>query len=125
MVALDSSALIAYLQGEPGPVPEAVEIVLSEHQACLPPIVLTEVTSDPKLRPEVAELVRSLPLLAIEDGYWERAGALRRQVLRQGHKARLADTLVAQTCLDHKVALITADKDFVRFAKVAKLRLAT
>ena len=123
MIALDSSALIAYLQGEQSPVTEAVEIVLANHQACLPPVVLTEVTSDPKLRDNVAELVRALPLLTVEDGYWERAGTLRRRLLTRGHKARLADTLIAQSCLDHKVALITADKDFHRFAKVGGLRV--
>jgi predicted nucleic acid-binding protein len=115
--------LIAYLQGEQSALTEAVEMVLADHQACLPPVVLTEVTSDPKLRGDVADLVRGLPLLGVEDGYWDRAGILRRRMLSRGYKARLADTLVAQSCLDHKVALITTDKDFSRFAKVGGLRL--
>lgn len=124
MIALDSSALIAYLQGPPGVVSDAVEAVLAAHQACLPPVVLTEVTSDPKVDVRVLTLVADLPLLPTPDGYWSRAGDLRRRVLGRGHKARLADTLIAQSCLDHDVALLTSDRDFQRFAKAAGLRLA-
>ena len=91
--ALDSSALIAYLQGESGGVPDAVEVVLAGHQACLPPVVLTEVTSDPKVGTRVLTLVAGLPLLTVGDGYWARAGELRRRVQSRGHKARLADTV--------------------------------
>jgi len=124
VIALDSSALIAYLQGESGGVPDAVEVVLAGHQACLPPVVLTEVTSDPKVGARVLTLVAGLPLLTVGDGYWARAGELRRRVLSRGHKARLADTLIAQSCLDHDVQLLTADRDFQRFARATGLRLA-
>lgn len=33
-----------------------------------------------------------------------------------GHKAKLADTLIAQACLDHRVPLVTRDLDFRHFA---------
>jgi predicted nucleic acid-binding protein len=48
---------------------------------------------------------------------------LRAGVIAKGHKAKLADTLIAQSCLDHGVALVTRDPDFARFA-AAGLRLA-
>ena len=123
MIALDSSALIAYLEGSQGAVAQAVEIVLAERQACLPPVVLTEVTSDPKLPARVAALVKALPLLSVDEGYWERAGHLRRRLLAKGRKARLADTLIAQSCLDHDVGLVTADADLRQFAKAGGLRI--
>ena len=125
MIALDSSALIAYLQGDDGPAAQAVEVVLAERQACLPPVVLTEITSDPTLPPRVAALVKSLPLLSSDEGYWERAGMLRARVLAKGQKARLADTLIAQSCVDHGVALVAADSDFRRFVRIGGLRLLT
>ena len=87
-------------------------------------MVLTEVTSDPKVGARVLILVAGLPLLTVGDGYWARAGELRRRVLSRGHKARLADTLIAQSCLDHDVQLLTADRDFQRFARATGLRLA-
>ena len=39
-------------------------------------------------------------------------------------KAGLADSLIAQSCLDHDLALITRDRDFRHFARHAGLRLA-
>jgi len=123
LIALDSSALIAYLSGVRDALTDAVDVTLGERQACLPPVVLTELTSDPRLSNEVASLFRSLPLLDVQDDYWSRAGELRGRLLAKGHKARLADTLIAQSCIDHEVGLITLDRDFRHFAKYGGLRL--
>ena len=122
MIALDSSSLIHYLAGSPGADVLAVDIALSESQACLPPVVLSELLSEPRLRADVAEVLLQIPLLEIRPGFWERAGRLRAGVLAKGRKARLADTLIAQACLDSKVALITRDLDF-RHYKTAGLEL--
>ncbi len=123
MIALDSSALIAYLEGRETLAANAVGLVLAERQACLPPVVLSEVLSDPKLPAAVADLIRALPLLEISDGYWSRAAELRARVLAKKLRARLADTLIAQSCLDHDVSLVTADRDFRHFEKAGGLRL--
>jgi hypothetical protein len=123
MIALDTSSLVAYLSNEPGGDVDAVEVALAERQACLPPAVLSELLSDPKLPPKTAALFRALPRLAITDGYWERVGALRGDVIAQGRKARLADALIAQSCLDHGVPLITRDADFRNFSRVRDLQL--
>jgi predicted nucleic acid-binding protein len=123
MIALDSSALITYLAGGKGPVADAVDVVLGEQQACLPPVVLSELLSDASLSMDVAALFRSLPLLEIGDGYWVRAGELRARLIARGTKARLADTLIAQSCLDNDIPLLTMDKDFRHFARFASLRL--
>jgi predicted nucleic acid-binding protein len=123
VIALDSSAIIAFLQGDDTAAAAAAGMVLGERQACLPPAVLTEVLSDPKLPKRVADLIAALPVLEVSDGYWRRAGALRSQVLAAGHRARLADTLIAQSCLDHDVSLVSSDRDFRHFAKAGGLRL--
>jgi len=123
MIALDSSALIAYLEGRETIAANAAGLVLGERQACLPPVVLSEVLSDPALPANVAGLLKALPTLPVTDGYWERAGELRSRLLAKGLKARLADTLIAQSCLDHGVSLVTQDRDFRHFAKVGKLKL--
>lgn len=123
MIALDSSAIIAYLEGRDTIAANAAGMVLGERQACLPPVVLSEVLSDPELPANVAGLIKALPSLPITDGYWERAGELRSRLLAKGLRARLADTLIAQSCLDHGVSLVTQDRDFRHFAKVGKLRL--
>jgi len=123
MIALDTSSLVAYLSNEQGRDVEAVEVALAEHQACVPPAVLAELLSDPKLPSATAALFRQLPILPVTEGYWERVGGLRADVIAQGRKAGLADALIAQSCLDHAVPLITRDADFRNFARVRDLEL--
>jgi predicted nucleic acid-binding protein len=60
-------------------------------------------------------LFQELPLLEPTPGFWERAGLLRASIVARRHKARLADTLIAQTCIDHGVPLVTRDLDFRHF----------
>ena len=55
------------------------------------------------------------PLMEIQPGFWNRAGALRASVLRKRRKARLGDSLIAQSCLDAGIPLLTRDRDFRHF----------
>ena len=123
MIAVDTSSLIAYLAGEAGPDVEAVEVGLAEKQAVLPPVVLSELLSDPALPRSVARLVVELPLLPTGKDFWARAGVLRAKVKGRGLRARLADTLIAQSCVDHGVALVTRDADFRHFVRFGGLKL--
>jgi predicted nucleic acid-binding protein len=125
VIAIDTSSLVAYLSGSAGEDVTAVDLALSQNQACLPPVVLTELLSDPKLPNEVAAVLRQIPVLAISHGYWDRAGLLRSKIIARKRRARLADSLIAQTCLDHNLALITRDADFRAFARAAGLKLVT
>ena len=43
--------------------------------------------------------------------------AVRRTLLEARLKATVADTLIAQSCIDHRVPLITHDRDFRHFVK--------
>ena len=115
MIAVDSSAWIAYLSGATGRDVEALDLAVFQEQAVLPPVVLAELLSDAKLLPKAARRLKELPLLEVLDGYWERAGLLRSRVLARGLRAPLADCLIAQSCLDHDVPLITRDSDFGHF----------
>jgi hypothetical protein len=89
----------------------------------LPPVVLTELLSDPGLPGSVRSLLTALPQLQVETGYWERAGLLRAKVIKQRRKARTADALIAPSCLDQSVPLITRDRDFRQFARATGLPL--
>ncbi len=123
MIAVDSSSFIAYLQGDEGPDVEATGLALGHRQAILPPVVLSELLSDPQISRAVKQLFGQLPLLEVTEGYWTRAGLLRARVLQRGRRARLVDTLIAQSCLDHDVELVTRDADFRHFADFTELRL--
>ena len=118
-VAIDSSALIAYLSGSTNAAAEQVDKTLEGKLGVLPPVVLTEILSEPTLKPKIAEFIQRIPVLLIELGFWERAAATRKRLLAKGLRARLADTLIAQSCIDHGVPLITCDQDFRHFEKYA------
>jgi predicted nucleic acid-binding protein len=87
------------------------------------PVVLTELLSDPALPTGVAQTLSEVPLMEMESGYWRRAGELRAKVLAKRRKARLGDALIAQTCIDGGVPLLTRDRDFRVFAEAARLDL--
>ena len=125
MIAVDTSSWIAYLQGDSGPDVVLLDHALGDRQVCLPPIVFAELLSDPKLPTRVLSLLRTLPLLAPSDGYWERAGFLRAKLLAAKRKAPLADTLIAQSCLDNDVRLIARDLDYAYFSRIAGLKLVS
>lgn len=123
MIAIDTSSLRRWSRREPGAdVQRAREAILSG-DAALPPIVLSEALSSPAVEAGFVAFVLSLPLLPIDDGYWKRAGELRRSVLETGLKANIADALIAQNCIDNNAALITHDADFRHFLR-AGLKLA-
>jgi predicted nucleic acid-binding protein len=123
VIAVDTSSLVAYLSGAAGDDVEVVATALEHHQAILPPVVLTEILSDPKLSSQARLAFLDLPLLELTAGYWERAGILRSGILAKGRKARVADALIAQSCLDASIPLVTRDTDFRHFAQLAGLLL--
>lgn len=112
MIAVDTSSLRRYLDGSEGDDVDLVEGAIAARQAVLPPVVLTEILSDPRLPATVVDVLSAIPLLPLADGYWKRAAALRSKLLESGQKAKIADALIAQSCIDHKVRLITHDRDF-------------
>lgn len=123
MIAVDTSTWIAFLEGAGGEDVELLDRALQDRQVVMAPVVLTEMLSDPKLPPAVRKTLSDLPLIEIEPGYWQRAGELRSKVLRKRRKARLGDALIAQSCIDHGLALLTRDRDFRAFAEAAGLHL--
>jgi hypothetical protein len=123
MIAADTSVLVAYLKGQTGgarldrPI-ESGDVVIS-------PVVLTELLSSPRLSAHELTLIGNIPLIPIQGGYWVRAGQLRAQLVEHGLKASIADTLIAQSCIDHDVPLITLDRDFRHYVRFGGLRIAS
>jgi predicted nucleic acid-binding protein len=123
VIAVDTSTWVAFLEGAGGADVELLDRALQDRQVLMVPVVLTEVLSDPKLPSEVSRTLSELPLIEVEPGYWQQAGELRAKVLRKRRKARLGDALIAQTCIDRGVPLLTRDRDFRSFAAAAGLNL--
>jgi predicted nucleic acid-binding protein len=123
MIAADSSTWIAFLEGAPGHDTDLLDQALADHQALMIPAVFTELFSDTFLPPSVARSLLDIPMIELQAGYWHRAGLLRAKVLSNRRKARLGDALIAQTCLDRNIPLLTRDQDFRAFAEASQLNL--
>ena len=123
MIAADTSSMVAFLDGDAGDDVDVIQSALDHQQLALPPVVLSELLSDPSISRSVRSLLAGLPLLDVEPGFWERAGMLRAGILKQRRKARVADALIAQSCLDQSAPLVTRDRDFRHFAAAAGLPL--
>jgi len=123
MIAADTSTWIAFLQGDPGSDVLLLDRALQDRQVVMVPPVLAELLSDPKLDSETAKTLVEIPLADIAPGFWRRAGLLRAKVLESRRKARLGDALIAQSCIDSRIQLLTRDADFRAFANVAGLEL--
>jgi predicted nucleic acid-binding protein len=123
MIAAGTSTWIAFLEGGKGDDVEQLDKALQERQVLMVPAVLTELLSDPALPSAVADTLTDVPMIEIETGFWQRAGALRARVLSKRRKARLGDAMIAQTCVDRSVPLITRDRDFRAFVEAARLNI--
>ncbi|HTP67633.1 MAG TPA: PIN domain-containing protein [Dongiaceae bacterium] len=123
MIAVDSSTWVAFLEGDSGDDIQLLDEALTDHQVLLPPAVLSELLSDPRLPARIEKILLTLPLIEIEEGYWQRVGRLRARLLAKKRRARLGDALIAQSCLDRGIALLTRDRDFRAFAETVGLAL--
>jgi predicted nucleic acid-binding protein len=123
MIAADTSTWIGFLEGDGGDDVEALAQALRDRQVVMAPAVLAELLSDPELSSSTARTLSDVPLVELTSGYWQRVGGLRARVLIQKRKARLGDALIAQTCIDAGISLITRDRDFRAFAEASEFHL--
>jgi predicted nucleic acid-binding protein len=123
LIAADTSTWIAFFAGAPGNDTSLLRQAIESRQILMPPAVLTELTSNPDLPSDVRQALLEVPLIEVQPGFWERAGQLRAKVLAHRRKARLGDALIAQSCIDREVLLLTRDGDFKAFADSLKLNL--
>ncbi|MDX2072755.1 MAG: PIN domain-containing protein [Alphaproteobacteria bacterium] len=124
IIAVDSSVLIDLQQGKKAPYLAMLEDALAADDVMLPPVVLAEILSNPREdQSKNYEYLRNINLLETDEGYWQRAGLLRKKILQKKLKAKLGDALIAQSCIDHAVPLLTRDEDFKHYAKYCGLKL--
>ncbi|MBL0162703.1 MAG: PIN domain-containing protein [Xanthomonadales bacterium] len=77
----------------------------------------------PKDQTRIIERLQVLPLLnPTRDTYIE-AARLRNTCRRHGVQVGTIDALIAQLCIEHDLALLTADNDFAHAARWVPLRL--
>jgi predicted nucleic acid-binding protein len=123
LVCADTNTWIAYLEGKAGADVEVLDEALASRSVKMAPVVLSELLSDPLLPPRDERDLVAIPLLELRPGFWRRAGKSRSSLIRRELRPKLADTLIAQACVDHEMLLLTRDRDFSGFARHCGLRL--
>lgn len=125
MIAFDTCVIVNFLQGARD---EQTNMLMHMYQTggkpVLPPVVITELTSDTKQAKKLAYYVNGFVQLEILPDYWERTGSLKTKLRAKKLKANTADALIAQFCIDHDIPLCTSDTDFKHYAKHGGLKLA-
>jgi predicted nucleic acid-binding protein len=124
VIAADSSSLIAYFEGETGDDISLIELAIQNADLVFAPPVITELRSGAAPNAGLDALLLEPSLLPMEVGLWDRAGRNRRRLIERGLKARFADALIAQCCIDADVPLIARDRDYRHFERWCGLRLA-
>ncbi|HKR64772.1 MAG TPA: PIN domain-containing protein [Thermoanaerobaculia bacterium] len=122
LISADTSSLRRFFEGEPGPDTAAVEAALEAGELRVVPVVVLELLSDPLLPARYLAPIRALLPLPLLDGVWDRAGLLRAELRRRALKAGVPDVLIAQSCIDANIPLITYDRHFRHF-EIAGLQL--
>ncbi|MDX2178424.1 MAG: PIN domain-containing protein [Bryobacteraceae bacterium] len=124
MIGVDTNVWIAYFAGDESDDIHLLSIALRFGQALMPPPVTAELLSQADFALEDRGRILRAPKARLMPGFWERAGETRAALIRLGHRPRLADTLIAQVCIDHDIPLLTRDRGFTPFAKHSGLHLA-
>lgn len=124
MIAADTSSVINFLARQDTPDARLVEAAFRAETLRLPPPVVVELLSSPKAEPALRGVIDMAGTLPVSERFWTSAGESRRRLLSLGLKARLADTLIAQCCIDAGIPLITRDSDYRHFAEHCGLKLA-
>jgi predicted nucleic acid-binding protein len=123
LIAADTNALSRMFDGLVDRSTIAARRAMASGKLHLPPVVVTELLSNPAITDTAIAVVSQFPVLAVMPGFWERAGQLRRGLRAEKKAAGLGDCLIAQSCIDHDIPLITYDLDFRHF-QPAGLKLA-
>ena len=122
MIVADTNVWIAYLKGEEGADVSVLDSAMISGEYVMAPVVLCELLSDPQLGEDHETRIMEARRLPLQQGYWVRAGKLRAALIAKELRPRLAETLIAQFCIDYHATLLTRDAGFRRFATVG-LRL--
>jgi predicted nucleic acid-binding protein len=123
MISVDTSAFILYFQDSKHAISQKVSQLLASNSLVLPPVVLSEMLSDPALPNEIRIYLSDLLILDILPDYWIRVGNMRRILLEKGLKCKLPDAMIAQSCLDYDIPILTGDYDFRHYVNHFNLKM--
>ena len=111
----DTSIWIDHFLGKTGEDLEVFRKSLNEGRVMMAPVVLTELLSSQHLPEALEKDLCEMEFAEPRPQFWRDAGRLRRRLARTGLNASLADCLIAQSCLERDVPLLTRDNGIRSF----------
>jgi predicted nucleic acid-binding protein len=123
MIALDTNVIIAFFNDYNVPETQIIADMIDFQTYVLPPVVVSEFLSHPDADKAHIDHVTGMPTLKTDDGFWLRAGHMRAALIKKRYKPKLPDTLIAQSCIDHDVPLLSCDAGFQIYEKHCGLKL--
>jgi predicted nucleic acid-binding protein len=119
-VIADTSAWIAYLRGHAVPAAAALDEALDRHRVVMGDLVLVEILRGIDTELEARRILRTLSALAVYDLGGQapaiQAATHYRLLRSKGITVRgTVDLMIATWCIENKVPLLHADRDFAGF----------
>jgi predicted nucleic acid-binding protein len=115
ILLLDTNILIDALCGRPACLTMLATATSAGHQLSVSVVNLAEVYAGmrPGEETRTRRFLSPFPFFPVTEATAERAGLLKFKWARKGKTLSIVDTIVAATALEHKLALVTANrKDF-------------
>lgn len=120
-LCLDTNSLIDYLKGrEPGA--SAVERAVKAYNCCVTSISVYELLFGvARAQREIGEqaLLGMMTILSLDEAVAKRAAHLHAELIRKNQDIGIKDVLIAATCLEHDVPILTANER--HFSRVSGL----
>lgn len=126
MYLVDTSVWIPLLRGQSDQKGQFLESLLEEGEASLCEVVYAEIcfgAGNKRQFEKYAGYFGNLPFLALPENWHRRAAEIGYSLRIKGHKPFLGDLLIALIALEHKVPLVTHDKDFRPYREFFGLEL--
>jgi predicted nucleic acid-binding protein len=128
MIVVDTTVWADWFNDRSSPEVDRLERALEDQDVGLVPVILTEVLqglqSDRAFEAARAVLGQ-VPALALDlEGHVAAAHLFRRLRQKGITVSGAVDCIIAQTCIEADVELLTADRDFVAIARHSALRLS-
>lgn len=126
MILVDTSVWIDFFRPSPGPAGvELARMIENAEPFALTGVIITEILQGVTRDLQRLEGYLSLWDLLEPRGFatYREAAAIFRAARSQGIALKTIDTLIAAVALEHGASLFSLDKDFMRIARLARLKL--
>jgi predicted nucleic acid-binding protein len=127
MYLIDTSVWVDFLRAKPSDSANLLEELLDDGSAYLCEVTFAEIcfgARDKRQLKQYEERFSEMPFLALPVDWHAKVGVMGFELRKSGFKPYLADLMIGLVAIEHRMPLLTTDKDFEPFAKLFGLEIA-